>query len=140
MKKRTISKILIIILALDVILSGIMFLFGPNIGVDMFKDLIERLGYPQYVLGVLGIGKILIGLGIFIPKSFLIRTYAYFALFINLFLAIYSHISVGDAFADAAPASMLMLFGGLVFWLDYKTSVESQTHKNEIRTPWALDK
>jgi hypothetical protein len=94
MKKDLVSKILRILLALDMLFSGLLFWFGTTLGVDDFKLIIDRLGYPEYVLGAIGIGKILIGLNLLLAKQFIWRTYGYFAIFINMFLAVYSHLAV----------------------------------------------
>jgi hypothetical protein len=122
LKKKTISKVLIIILALDLLLSGVMFMFGTSMGVNDFLNIINRLGFPPYILGAIGFGKLLMGITLLFSGTFKRRTYAYFALAINLFLAIYSHISAGDGFADAAPAGITFLFAAVVFYLDYNTA------------------
>ncbi|WP_194778420.1 DoxX family protein [Pararhodonellum marinum] len=121
MKKKTIAKVLVILLALDLLLSGTLFMFGPNFGVTDFQDIIHRLGFPAYILGAIGFGKILMGLTFLFSGQFRWRTYAYFALLINLFLAIYSHLSAGDGFTEAAPAIVTLVFAGLVYFLDYRT-------------------
>jgi hypothetical protein len=122
MKKKTISKVLIILLALDLLLSGVMFMFGTSIGVNDFLDIINRLGFPPYILGAIGFGKLLMGITLLFSGKFRWRTYAYFALAINLFLAVYSHFFGGDGFAEAAPAIITFLFASVVFYMDYTTS------------------
>lgn len=122
MKKKTIAKVLIIILALDLLLSGVMFMFGTSFGVNDFLDIIDRLGFPPYILGAIGFGKLLMGITFLFSGTFKLRTYAYFALTINLFLAIYSHISAGEGIAEAAPSGVTLLFAAVVFYLDYITA------------------
>ncbi|HSI78171.1 MAG TPA: DoxX family protein [Lunatimonas sp.] len=122
MKKKKIAKILIIILGLDLILSGVLFMFGSSFGVDDFNDIIDRLGYPQYILGAIGFGKLLMGIALLFAGHFRWRTYAYFALAVNLFLALYSHVSAGDGLVDMASALLTLLFAGLVFYLDFKST------------------
>jgi hypothetical protein len=125
MKKNFIAKILRILLAMDMLFSGILFWFGTTLGVDDFKLIIDRLGYPEYVLGAIGIGKILIGLNLLLAKQFIWRSYGYFAIFINMFLAVYSHLAVHDIVNNFIPALFTVLFSFIVFWMDWRTSDKS---------------
>jgi len=125
MKKDLFSKILRILLALDMLFSGLLFWFGTTLGVDDFKLIIDRLGYPEYVLGAIGIGKILIGLNLLLAKQFIWRTYGYFAICINMFLAVYSHLAVHDIGNNFIPALFTVLFSFIVFWMDWRTSDKS---------------
>jgi uncharacterized membrane protein YphA (DoxX/SURF4 family) len=125
MKKNLVSKILRILLALDMLFSGLLFWFGTTLGVDDFKLIIDRLGYPEYVLGAIGIGKILIGLNLLLAKQFILRSYSYFAIYINMFLAVYSHLAVSDIVNNFIPALFTVLFSSIVFWMDWRTSGKS---------------
>jgi len=125
MKKNLVSKILRILLALDMLFSGLLFWFGTTLGVNDFKLIIVRLGYPEYVLGAIGIGKILIGLNLLLAKQFIWRSYGYFAIFINMLLAVYSHLAVSDSVNNFIPALFTLLFSSIVFWKDWRTSDKS---------------
>jgi hypothetical protein len=87
--------------------------------------IIDRLGYPEYILGAIGIVKILIGLNLLLVKQFIWRIYGYFAIFINMFLAVYSHLAVSDIVNNFIPALFTVLFSSIVFWTDWKTSGKS---------------
>lgn len=57
---------------------------------------INALGYPAYLLSILGVWKILGVIAIFIPKFPLIKEWAYAGFFFVMSGAIISHLAVGD--------------------------------------------
>lgn len=74
-------------------------------GVDMMKD----LGFPVYILPLLGILKILGTTAILIPGFRLIKEWAYAGFFFLMSGAIFSHIGVGEPFNKVIPALLLLL-------------------------------
>jgi len=56
----------------------------------------ELLGYPMYLLSILGVWKILGVISILIPKSPLLKEWAYAGFFFVMSGAIISHLAVGD--------------------------------------------
>jgi uncharacterized membrane protein YphA (DoxX/SURF4 family) len=122
MKLILISKILRIVLGLDLLVSGLLFMWVTHFGVEDFAQIIYRLGYPDYVLMPIGIGKLCMGLVLLAPVSFKLRTYAYFALGINLFLATYSHLANGDVATGLGPVIFTLLLGAGTFLLDYRVN------------------
>jgi uncharacterized membrane protein YphA (DoxX/SURF4 family) len=76
---------------------------------------ITHLGYPIYLLTVLGIWKILGVVTVLIPKFPLLKEWAYAGFFFLTSGAIFSHIEVGDSMKEIFP-SLLLLILTLVSW------------------------
>lgn len=57
---------------------------------------IEALGYPLYVLDILGVAKTLGVLALLIPKFPRLKEWAYAGFTFDLIGAIWSHIAIGD--------------------------------------------
>lgn len=73
-------------------------------------EFIINLGYPLYILPLLGIWKILGVAAILIPKYPLIKEWAYAGFFFVMSGALYSHVVVGDeAFELFGPGLMVVL-------------------------------
>lgn len=63
--------------------------------VPHYVQLFAGLGYPDYFLLLLGIGKIIGSIALAIPRYPLIREWAYAGFMIDFLSAIFSHIAVG---------------------------------------------
>src|SRR5579872_5964036 len=61
---------------------------------------IIHLGYPVYLLTILGIWKILGVVALLIPKFPLLKEWAYAGFFFAMTGAVYSHIALGDPIKD----------------------------------------
>lgn len=72
-------------------------------------DMMIHLGYPVYLLALLGIWKLLGVVAVLIPKYPLLKEWAYAGFFFMMTGAIYSHIAVGDPLAEMAPALLLLV-------------------------------
>lgn len=72
-------------------------------------DSIAHLGYPVYLLTLLGIWKILGVTAVLIPKFPLLKEWAYAGFFFVMSAAIISHISSGDPIVEIFPASLLLI-------------------------------
>jgi uncharacterized membrane protein YphA (DoxX/SURF4 family) len=68
----------------------------------------ERLGYPFYLLTLLGVWKILGVIAILIPKFTLVKEWAYAGFFFAMSGAVFSHIAVGDAAAELFGPILLL--------------------------------
>lgn len=78
------------------------------------KEEVEKttliLGYPGYFLTILGVWKLLGVMAILIPKSPLLKEWAYAGFFFAMSGAIFSHWAVGDKAVDFfGPALLLIL-------------------------------
>ena len=69
----------------------------------------ERLGYPVYLLTLLGIWKILGVVAILIPKFTLVKEWAYAGFFFVMTGAVYSHLAVNDPAAELFGPGLLLV-------------------------------
>lgn len=76
---------------------------------------ITHLGYPVYFLTILGVWKILGVAAVLIPKSPILKEWAYAGFFFAMSGAIFSHLAVGDPLNSFIP-SLLLLVLTLVSW------------------------
>jgi uncharacterized membrane protein YphA (DoxX/SURF4 family) len=79
-------------LALGMMSTGIVQLLKMNEEVQMFT----RLGYPSYLLTILGVWKLLGVVALLIPKFPLIKEWAYAGFFFIMSGAVVSHLINGD--------------------------------------------
>ena len=95
-------------LALGMVSTGAVQLFKGKEG-QGGADMITHLGYPLYLLTILGIWKILGVVAVLIPKFPLLKEWAYAGFFFIMSGAIFSHIAIGDPVAELFPALLLLL-------------------------------
>src|SRR3569623_3338 len=72
-------------------------------------DMITHLGYPAYLLSLLGIWKILGVIAVLIPKFPLLKEWAYAGFFFVMSGAIFSHIASSDPINQIFPALLLLV-------------------------------
>jgi hypothetical protein len=93
-------------LALGMLSTGIVQLLKMKEEADMMA----KLGYPVYMLTILGIWKILGVIAILVPKFALVKEWAYAGFFFAMSGAVFSHFAVGDAAKDFfGPVLLLVL-------------------------------
>ncbi len=116
MKKRNkiIYWIATIWLALGMVATGTGQLIKMKAG-QGGEDMITHLGYPVYLLTLLGIWKVLGVIAVLIPKFPLLKEWAYAGFFFVMAGAIFSHIAIGDP-VNALFPSLLLLILALVSW------------------------
>jgi hypothetical protein len=78
-------------------------------------DSMAHLGYPTYLLTILGVWKILGVVTVLIPKLPLLKEWAYAGFFFTMTGAMFSHIAVGDSVTAILP-SLLLLVLTLTSW------------------------
>jgi uncharacterized membrane protein YedE/YeeE len=78
-------------------------------------DSIIHLGYPIYLLTILGVCKIAGVVAVLIPKMPLLKEWAYAGFFFIMFGAMLSHIFSGDAVVKILP-SLLLLILTMLSW------------------------
>ena len=107
MKKRNkiIYWIATIWLSLGMLSTGIVQLVQTDEEVEM----ITRLGYPVYVLTIIGIWKILGVVAVLIPKFPLLKEWAYAGFFIAMSGAISSHLINGDEAKEIFGPTLLLV-------------------------------
>ena len=94
MKKRDniIYWIATIWLSLGMVSTGIVQILKVKEEADMFG----HLGYPSYLLTILGVWKILGVVAVLIPKFPILKEWAYAGFFFTMTGAVFSHAAVGD--------------------------------------------
>jgi uncharacterized membrane protein YphA (DoxX/SURF4 family) len=98
-------------LALGMTSTGIVQLIKMKEEVDMFI----RLGYPVYLLTILGVWKILGVIAVLIPKFPILKEWAYAGFFFAMSGAVLSHLAVGDA-AKECFGPVLLIILTVVSW------------------------
>jgi len=71
--------------------------------------MITHLGYPVYLLTLLGIWKVLGVAALLIPKFPLLKEWAYAGFFFVMSGAVFSHIASGDSVTENVPALLLLI-------------------------------
>src|SRR5882757_3451893 len=71
-------------------------------------DSITHLGYPVYLLTILGVWKILGAVAVLIPKFALLKEWAYAGFFFAMSGATFSRIASGDPINKMFPALLLL--------------------------------
>jgi len=95
-------------LALGMLATGLVQLSKGKAGQGGL-DMITHLGYPAYLLTLLGAWKILGVVALLIPKFPLLKEWAYAGFFFIMTGAIVSHIAIGDSVTEILPALLLLL-------------------------------
>jgi len=94
-------------LALGMVSTGMgqLFKFNGQGGPDM----ITHLGYPLYVLTILGVWKMLGVVGLLIPKFPLVKEWTYAGFFFIMTGAIFSHLAMSDPIVETFPGLLLLV-------------------------------
>lgn len=74
-----------------------------------YNAIVSGLGYPLYLLTILGIWKLLGVVAILIPRFPLLKEWAYAGFFFAMSGAFVSHLVVGQSFAEAVPSLVLLV-------------------------------
>lgn len=111
MKTKIIYWIATVWLSLGMVSSAIVQLLGVAEGVES----VTRLGYPLYLLKILGIWKILGVVAILAPRLPLVKEWAYAGFFFVASGAMISHVVSGDPFGEVFP-SLLLLVLTILSW------------------------
>ena len=114
-RNKIIYWIFTIWLALGMVSTGIVQIFKIKTGGVGGVDSIIHLGYPVYILTILGIWKILGAVALLIPKFPLLKEWAYAGFFFAMSGAVFSHLAIGDPMNEIFP-SLLLLILTVVSW------------------------
>lgn len=74
-----------------------------------YNEIVTQLGYPLYLLSIIGTWKILGVIAILIPKFPLLKEWAYAGFFFVMTGAAISHLAVGQPFVETIPALILLV-------------------------------
>jgi hypothetical protein len=72
-------------------------------------DMMTHLGYPIYLVTIIGVWKIMGVVTILIPKFRLLKEWAYAGFFFIMSGAIFSHIASGDPMTESIPSLLLLI-------------------------------
>ena len=103
-------------LSLGMVSTGLVQLFKGKQG-QGGADMISHLGYPAYVLTILGVWKILGVIAVVIPKFAVLKEWTYAGFFFVMTGALFSHIAVGDPLSSLIPALLLLLLAFVSWYL-----------------------
>lgn len=93
--------------------GGVLDLLQPPEAVAQF----QHLGYPQYLLTIIGVGKVLGVLALLAPRFPRLKEWAYAGLTIDLIGASASHAAVGDPFGNIAFPILILAVGAVSYYL-----------------------
>lgn len=110
-RNRIIYWIATLWLSLGMTATGIVQLSGTKEETDMFT----RLGYPFYLLTIIGVWKLLGVLAVLVPKFPLVKEWAYAGFFFVMTGAVISHLVTGDA-AKELFGPVLLIVLTIVSW------------------------
>ena len=74
-----------------------------------YVDIAGQLGYPLYLLSILGVWKILGAVAVLIPKAPLVKEWAYAGFFFAMSGAAISHIAMGQSLNAIFPSFVLLI-------------------------------
>lgn len=94
------------LLAFGMLAQGLTQILHTDGYVDM---IVTHLGYPMYLLTILGVWKLLGVVAILVPKFSLLKEWAYAGFFFVMTGALISHIAMGDPIKDWVPAILLLI-------------------------------
>lgn len=93
-------------LSLGMTVSGVMQLIQPKEEVEIISN---HLGYPLYLLTIIGVWKLLGVIAVLLPKLPLVKEWAYAGFFFVMSGALISHISLKDPFSEAFGPCLLIV-------------------------------
>ena len=80
-----------------------------------YNEIVSRLGYPLYMLSIIGVWKILGVTSILLPGFPLVKEWAYAGFFFVMTGAAISHIAMKEPFVEVVP-SLTLLTAIIVSW------------------------
>ncbi|UHO40160.1 DoxX family protein [Chryseobacterium capnotolerans] len=104
-RKRIIYWIFTLWMALGMVSTAIVQLMKNKDELANFTN----LGYPAYLMTIIGVWKLLGVIAILIPKQLLLKEWAYAGFFFVMSGAVISHLIVGDTAGRTFPAVLLFV-------------------------------
>jgi len=74
-----------------------------------FVDILTYLGYPTYLLTIIGIWKILGVVALLVPRFPLLKEWAYAGFFFVMSGALFSHLALGSSILETLPSVFLLI-------------------------------
>ncbi|SDZ96202.1 DoxX-like family protein [Arachidicoccus rhizosphaerae] len=95
-------------LALGLVSTGLVQLLGTAEGVGG-AEMMKSLGYPLYLMTLLGVLKMMGAVVLLIPGLALVKQWAYAGIGFLVIGAVYSHLAVGGAVTSILPALLIFI-------------------------------
>jgi len=92
-------------LSLGMVSTGIVQLLKTKEESDMFI----HLGFPIYLLTIIGVSKILGVIAVLVPRTPLLKEWAYAGFFFTMAGAVISHLIMGDPANEVFPPLLLLI-------------------------------
>ena len=96
-------------LSLGMFSTGVVQLMKGKGGAPGGLESMFHLGYPAYLLTLLGSWKILGVVAVLVPKFPLLKEWAYAGFFFAMSGAVYSHLEAGDPWSELFPSVLLIV-------------------------------
>ena len=109
--RRTIYWIVTVFLAIGMLAGGVQ----QMLQIGGYVDIVERLGYPIYLLSIIGVWKIAGVVAVLIPKTPLLKEWAYAGFFFVMSGAVISHLAMKQPVTEAVP-SLILLTVTILSW------------------------
>lgn len=74
-----------------------------------YNEIVTQLGYPLYMLSIIGTWKIFGVISILVPKKPLLKEWAYAGFLFTMSGATISHFAVGQPITEALPSIILLV-------------------------------
>ena len=84
---------------------------------DIQKESIEALGYPEYLMTILGVAQLLGVVALLMPRTPLLKEWAYAGFTFDLLGAAASHAFVGDAAMEVVLPLIILGISAVSYWL-----------------------
>ncbi|NEU07624.1 DoxX family protein [Flavihumibacter sp. R14] len=81
-----------------------------------FVDILTQLGYPLYLLTIIGTWKILGVIAVLIPKFPILKEWAYAGFFFVMSGALFSHLAMGSSITETLPSLFLLIVIGVSWY------------------------
>jgi DoxX-like family len=123
-------------LALGMAATGIGQLLSAKAG-QGGVDMVTHLGYPVYLVTILGIWKILGVVALLVPKFPVLKEWAYAGFFFVMTGALFSHITVGDPVSSLLPSLLLLILVAVSWYfrpLDRRVTVRGHEPPKVLST------
>jgi hypothetical protein len=93
--------------AMELVAGGVLELCHSNVAFGIVTT-INHLGYPIYVLNILGVWKLLGAIALLMPGLPILKEWAYAGVTFNMTGAIVSHLCSGDGVKKILPPLMVL--------------------------------
>jgi len=110
-RKKIIYWVATVFLSFGMLAGGIQ----QMLQIGGYNEIVTRLGYPLYMLSILGVWKILGVIVILLPKFQLLKEWAYAGFFFVMSGAAISHLIMKEEFVEVLP-SFTLFIAILVSW------------------------